>query len=63
MTTPVTSDAAHDGIVVGGPWFEDLSHGLCFDAPAITVTEGHAAMHAGLFGDRLRLPQIGRAHV
>lgn len=56
MTTPETTDAADDGIMVGGPWFEDLSRGLCFDAPAITVTEGHTAMHAGLFGDRLRLP-------
>ena len=41
---------------VSGPWFEDLHPGLEFDAPAVTVTEGHAAAHQALFGDRLRLP-------
>jgi acyl dehydratase len=41
---------------VGGPWFEDLKHGMTFDAPAVTLTAGHAALHAALFGDRLRLP-------
>jgi 2-methylfumaryl-CoA hydratase len=42
-------------IPIGGPWFEDLELGMSFDAPAITVTDGHAALHAALFGDRLRL--------
>ena len=43
-------------IHIGGPWFEDLERGLSFDAPAVTLTEGHAALHAALFGDRMRLP-------
>jgi len=43
--------------VVDSPYFEDLSVGRVFDdAPAVTLTPGHAAFHAALFGDRLRLP-------
>ena len=42
---------------VGGPWFDELRVGQVFDdAPAVTITSGHAAMHLALFGDRLRLP-------
>jgi 2-methylfumaryl-CoA hydratase len=42
---------------VGGPWFDELTIGQVFDdAPAVTITSGHAAMHLALFGDRLRLP-------
>lgn len=38
------------------PWFEDLEAGRVFEqAPALTLTEGHAAMHQALAGDRLRL--------
>jgi acyl dehydratase len=41
---------------VGGPWFEDFEVGQVFaDAPALTLTSGHAAMHQALTGDRLRL--------
>ncbi len=41
---------------VGGPWFEDLSVGQVFaDAPALTLTAGHAALHQAIVGDRLRL--------
>lgn len=47
---------SEDITTVGGPWFEDLHHGMSFDAPAVTLTAGHAALHAALFGDRLRLP-------
>jgi len=44
-------------VTVDGPYFEDLDVGLVFDeAPAVTLTSGHAAFHAALFGDRLRLP-------
>ncbi|WP_067540485.1 MaoC family dehydratase [Nocardia crassostreae] len=40
-----------------GPYFEDLEPGTCFDdAPAVTLTEGHAAVHQSIIGDRLRLP-------
>ena len=41
---------------IAGPYFEDFHHGLEFDAPAVTLTAGHAALHQALFGDRLRLP-------
>ena len=38
------------------PWFEDLPVGLVFTAaPALTLTEGHAALHQAIAGDRLRL--------
>jgi 2-methylfumaryl-CoA hydratase len=43
-------------IVIGGPYFEDLTVGQRFDdAPGVTLTPGHATLHQGLFGDRLRL--------
>jgi acyl dehydratase len=42
--------------MLGGPYFEDLAVGQVFDdAPALTLTEGHAAVHQALVGDRLRL--------
>ena len=38
------------------PWFEDLPVGTAFAAaPALTLTEGHAALHQAIAGDRLRL--------
>ena len=41
---------------VAGPYFEDLRVHEIFDgAPALTLTEGHAALHAAIVGDRLRL--------
>jgi len=50
------SSVAGSRTVVGGPWFEDLSRGQVFDdAPGLTLTEGHAALHQALAGDRLRL--------
>ncbi len=50
-------DTKVDTVVeVSGPWFEDLEPGVEFDAPAVTLTAGHAALYAALFGDRLRLP-------
>ena len=44
-----------DSVTIGGPWFEDFHVGQMFDAPAVTLTSGHAALHQALFGDRLRL--------
>jgi len=42
---------------VGGPYFEDFEVGQAFaDAPGLTLTSGHAALHQALLGDRLRLP-------
>jgi 2-methylfumaryl-CoA hydratase len=42
---------------VCGPYFEDFERGQVFDdAPALTLSSGHAAAHQALVGDRLRLP-------
>ena len=41
----------------GGPWFDELVHGQVFDtAPGVTLTDGLAAVHQSILGDRLRLP-------
>jgi acyl dehydratase len=41
---------------VGGPYFDDLAVGDRFaDTPAVTLTEGLAAAHQAITGDRLRL--------
>lgn len=43
--------------LVEGPYFDDLERGQTFDdAPAVTLTDAHAAFHSALFGDRMRLP-------
>lgn len=40
----------------GGPYFDDLTVGQVFDtAPAVTLTDGLAAAHQAIVGDRLRL--------
>lgn len=40
-----------------GPYFEELEPGQVFDgAPSVTLTEGLAAVHQSVVGDRLRLP-------
>jgi acyl dehydratase len=40
----------------GGPFFEDLHVGQVeAGAPALTLTDGHAALHQAILGDRLRL--------
>ena len=43
-------------VTVGGPYFEDLERGQVFDAPGLTLTWGHAAIHQAIAGDRLLLP-------
>ena len=49
-------DAA-ERVRIGGPHFEDFEVGQTFkDAPGLTLTSGHAALHQALTGDRLRLP-------
>jgi acyl dehydratase len=46
--------------LVSGPWFEDFTRGQVFDdAPGLTLTAGHAALHQALAGDRLRLALDG----
>jgi acyl dehydratase len=43
-------------VAVAGPYFEDLEVGEIFDAaPGLTLTDGHAALHQAILGDRLRL--------
>lgn len=55
--SPTNADAADQAVTpIGGPWFEDLRRGQIFDAPAVTLTAGHALQHSALTGDRLRLP-------
>lgn len=41
---------------VSGPWFEDLELGATYEAPSMTITWGHVALHQAIAGDRLRLP-------
>ncbi len=43
-------------IRVGGPYFEDFEVGQIYEAPALTITSGHAAIHQALVGDRMLLP-------
>jgi len=51
---------ASDRIEVAGPWFEDFERGQVFDeAPGLTLTDGHAAVHQAITGDRLRLALDG----
>ena len=40
---------------VAAPFFDDLERGATFTAPGVTLTEGHAALHQAIVGDRLRL--------
>jgi acyl dehydratase len=48
----IASDAVH----VGGPYWEELAVGHRYvEFPAMTLTEGHAALHQSIVGDRLRL--------
>ncbi|WP_028849666.1 MaoC family dehydratase [Thermocrispum municipale] len=42
---------------VEGPYFDELTRGQKFaGAPGVTLTEGHAAVHQAIVGDRMRLP-------
>jgi 2-methylfumaryl-CoA hydratase len=47
-------------IRVGGPYFEDFEVGQFYDAPGLTITAGHAAVHQALVGDRMLLPLDGQ---
>ncbi len=42
-------------VQVGGPHFEDFEIGQLYAGPAMTLTDGHAALHQAIVGDRLRL--------
>jgi 2-methylfumaryl-CoA hydratase len=39
-----------------GPYFEELERGSIYEAPAMTITSGHAALHQAVAGDRRQLP-------
>lgn len=57
MTTPRHTRS----VDVGGPYFDQLTVGQIFDtAPAVTLTDGLAAAHQAILGDRLRLPLDAR---
>lgn len=58
MTAAGTGGDAATGpdIVAEGPYFDDLARGDVFDtAPPATLTDGAAAVHAAVVGERLRL--------
>ncbi len=45
------------GQISGGPYFDDLTVGQVFDgATSMTLTQGAAAVHQSIIGDRMRLP-------
>jgi acyl dehydratase len=47
--------SVEEPVRVAGPWYEDLEISQQFAAPGLTLTEGHAAFHQAVIGDRLRL--------
>jgi len=53
MTTPAEQVPP---AVVRGPYFDELTVGQCFaDVPSVTLTDGMAATHRAILGNRLRL--------
>ena len=40
---------------IAAPYYEDLPAGTTFRAPGVTLTDGHAALHQAIVGDRLRM--------
>lgn len=58
--TGTASASALQTIDVGGPWFDELSVGqVSPPVPALTLTDGHAALHQAIVGDRLALALDG----
>jgi acyl dehydratase len=48
--------AADSAELVAGPYFEELEVGMkTAEAPGLTLSDGHAALHQAILGDRLRL--------
>jgi acyl dehydratase len=46
--------------IVAGPFYDELRAGQVFDtSPGLTLTDGHAALHQAILGDRLRLALDG----
>jgi acyl dehydratase len=59
-TVAPAQDPGHDGsapeIEVRGPYFDELSTGQVFDtAPAVTLTDGLAAAHQAIVGERFQI--------
>ena len=53
---PAAPEATHR---LSAPYYDDLHSGARFAAPGVTLTEGHAALHQSIVGDRLRLALDG----
>ncbi|MEA2281902.1 MAG: hypothetical protein QOK21_2509 [Solirubrobacteraceae bacterium] len=52
----MSANRVSPGALAGGPWFEDLEVGQVeLGAPGLTLTDGHAAAHQAITGDRLAL--------
>jgi len=54
LTLPRRS-SAEPRELCGPAYYEDLVVGQCFRAPGLTITDGLAALHQAIVGDRLRL--------
>jgi acyl dehydratase len=49
--------AVHEETAAEGPYFDELAVGQTFTAaPSVTLTDGLAAVHQSIVGDRMRLP-------
>ncbi|MEX2291108.1 MAG: MaoC family dehydratase [Mycobacteriales bacterium] len=56
MTDRAAEGPGAQSPVAEGPYFDDLTHGDVFEtAPPATLTDGAAAVHAAIVGERLRL--------
>jgi 2-methylfumaryl-CoA isomerase len=52
----MSANATGAATSVSGPYYEELEVGQVFDAsPSLTLSDGHAALHQAIVGDRLRL--------
>lgn len=56
MVTAPEDEPGRDPVQFGGPLFDDLRKGQIFHSPSVTLTDGLAAAHQAILGDRLRLP-------
>jgi acyl dehydratase len=55
LQLPAAPPEPVDDLQVAAPYYDDLAVGDTFDAPGLTITPGHAAIHQAVVGDRLRL--------
>ncbi|HEX4109999.1 MAG TPA: aldolase/citrate lyase family protein [Solirubrobacteraceae bacterium] len=52
---PRAAEPAAPRALSGPAYYEDLQVGQVFRSPGLTLTDGHAALHQAIVGDRLRL--------